>query len=224
MTQNIAPNNVKAKAGLKPRAEEIFRGLWASLFYSGRMTGKGVVVCSADRGEGASTVAAGLALAGTTPAGVSRVALVDFNLRNPVLDRLLSARKSPGVAEIVSGGAAPEEAVQRIGAALDLYPVGNIQGKTLEVLRSEALKKFLTVLDAGYDHVIIDAAPVNAFPEAQVLASCVGNALLVTHTDQTPREAVAQAKKRLEAGGAKLIGVVLNLRTYPIPKFLYKRV
>ena len=37
-------------------------------------------------------------------------------------------------------------------------------------------------------------------------------------------QALALAKKRLEANGAHLAGVVLNLRSYPIPKFLYRRV
>jgi len=38
------------------------------------------------------------------------------------------------------------------------------------------------------------------------------------------REAVAQAKKRIESGGGKVVGVVLNMRTFPIPNFLYRRV
>lgn len=224
MTQSIAPNEVKTKASLKPAGEEMFRGLWASLFYSGRMKGKSVVICSADRREGASTIACGLALAGTSPAGVARVALVDFNLRTPALHKLLGAKQSPGVAEIVADGLAPEQAAQRINAALDLYAVGDIKSRTLDVLRSDALGGFLTALNEGYDYVILDAASVNHFPDAQVLAGRAGQAVLVAHTDQTPREAVAQAKKRLEAAGGSLVGLVLNMRTYPIPTFLYKRV
>ncbi len=70
----------------------------------------------------------------------------------------------------------------------------------------------------------MDVAAANHFPDAQVLAGKVREVVLVLRTEQTPREAVAQAKKRLEAGGGKLVGLVMNLRTYPIPQFLYKRV
>ena len=61
-------------------------------------------------------------------------------------------------------------------------------------------------------------------PDAQVLAGVVKNTVLVAHTEQTPREVVAEAKKRIEASGGALVGLVLNLRSYPIPRFLYRRV
>jgi len=213
-----------AGASLKAKAEDVFRGLWASLFYSGRADRKGLLICSADRSEGASTVACGLALAGSKPAGVARVALVDFNLRNPALDRMLGVKSVPGIAEIVADGSPPETAAQPVNAALDVYAAGNAEGRSLDILRSDALKSFFDVLLAGYDHVVVDAAAVNHFPDAQVLAGALKEVLLVAHTEQTPREAVAQAIKRLEAGGGKLAGLVLNMRTYPIPGFLYRRV
>jgi len=57
-----------------------------------------------------------------------------------------------------------------------------------------------------------------------VLAGVLKEVVLVVHSDITPREAVGQAKKRIVAGGGKLVGLVMNMRTYPIPNFLYNRV
>ena len=165
----------KPKAELKDKAKEVLRGLWASLFYSGRMTGKNLLICSAGSGEGSSTIAAGLAIAGSQPSGVARVALLDFNLRQPSLDKMFGLKKSPGVGEIIMGQAAPETAAQRVGGGLDVYTVGNAPAKVLDVLRAEAVSAFLATLSQGYDYVIIDAAPVNQFPDAQVLAGVVGN-------------------------------------------------
>lgn len=209
---------------LKPQAWEIFRELWASLFYSGRMKGKSSLICSADRREGASTIACGLALAGTVPSGEGRVALVDCNLRNPALHEMLNMQESPGVGEILLDGLAPRAAVQRVNDALDLYAIGYGRRRILDILRSGTLAGFLSALSKKYEQVLVDVAAVNHFPDAQVLAGVVENVVLVAHTEQTPREAVAQAKKRLEAGGGKVVGLVLNLRTYPIPRFLYRRV
>jgi capsular exopolysaccharide synthesis family protein len=212
------------RAWLKPKAEEIFRGLWTSLFYSGRVIGKSVVICSADRREGTSTITAGVALAGSAPSGVARVALVDFNLRYPAMHEILGLQPAPGVVEVIVGGMEPRAVAQQVTPTLDLFASGNVGGRLLDVLRSDALTGFLNALCEAYDHVLIDAPAANQFPDAHVLATAAKNVVLVAHTEQTPREAVAQAKKRLEAGGGRLVGLVLNMRTYPIPGFLYRRV
>lgn len=225
MAETMATMESPARAWLRPgHVEEVFRRLWASLFYSGRSVGKTVMVCSADEGEGASSMICGLALAGSTPAGAARVALVDFNLRDPAVHRLMAVGQAPGVSEILVDSLAAESAAQRVNTSLDVYAVGNAKGRLLDVLRSNTLETFLSTLAEGYDHVLVDAAPVNLYPDAQVLAGVVKDVVLVAHTDRTPREAVAQAKKRLEASGGRVVGLVLNMRTYPIPGFLYRRV
>jgi succinoglycan biosynthesis transport protein ExoP len=225
MAETITSMEAATRASLRSgQTEEVFRQLWASLFYSGRAVGKSVMVCSADEGEGASTIACGLALAGSTPDGSARVALVDFNLRDPAVHRLLRVQPAPGVSEILVQGTAAESAAQRVNASLDVYAGGTATGRLLKVLRSDRLSVFLSTLADGYDHVLVDVAAVNHYPEAQVLAGLVKDVVLVAHTDRTPREAVAQAKKRLESSGGRVVGLVLNMRTYPIPGFLYRRV
>lgn len=211
------------RASLSGKAEDIFRSLWASLFYSGRLTGKGVVITAAARKEGTTTVAAGLALSGSGPAGGARVALVDFNLRNPQLHDLFGLPVSPGLCELLSGNAALESVARPINDGLDIIPVGAIQQRSLEVLRSDAVQAFFESLYQRYDYVLVDSASANMNPDAQVLGGVVKNLLLVVNSEATPREAVAQAKKRIEAGGGRVVGVVLNLRRFPIPNFLYRR-
>ncbi|MFW6133203.1 MAG: CpsD/CapB family tyrosine-protein kinase [Planctomycetota bacterium] len=222
--QQAPPVGAARRPKLKRKADELFRGLWASLFYSGRTMGKAVILCSSDRREGTSTIACGLASVGSEPAGVARIALVDCNFRAPRIADMLGARAAPGVADVVLDATAPEEVIQRLSPSLDVYAAGNVHGRMLEVLRSDNLRPFVENLATAYDHVLIDAPPVNQFPDAQVLGGIVKDVVLVAHTEQTPREAVAQARKRIEASGARVVGLVLNRRKYPIPRFLYRRV
>ncbi|MDP7288377.1 MAG: CpsD/CapB family tyrosine-protein kinase [Phycisphaerae bacterium] len=214
----------KAKASLSPKARDAFSSLWASLFYSGKVTGKSVLLCSAVREEGVSTTACALALAGSLPAGADRVALVDFNLRSPRVHKILKLKDTPGVSEIITESRDPAAVAQKVSAGLDVYVAGNGVGRSLDVLRSRNVSEFFDTLSQQYDYIVVDTVSVNHFPDAQILTSIVPDVLLVTRADNTPREAVAQAKKRLEAGGGKIAGVVMNLRKYPIPKFLYNRV
>jgi polysaccharide biosynthesis transport protein len=227
MTQATAPaipNNHPAKATLSRKAQDVFSSLWASLFYSGRVSSNVVMLCSAVRQEGTSTTACALALAGSIPSGADRVALVDFNLRTPLLHKILKLKPGPGVCEIITESRDPASVVQRVSSGLDVYVAGQGSGRSLEVLKSHNVGEFFKMLAEGYDYIIVDTAAVNHSPDAQILTATIPDVVLVTNTQKTPREAVAQAKKRLEAGGGTIAGLVMNLRTYPIPRFVYKRV
>ncbi len=213
-----------SKAQLDGKAEDIFRGMWASLFYSGKISGKAVMLTSAARGEGATTAACALAISGSGPAGGAKVALVDFNLRQPAVHKTLGLPQGPGLTEVLLGGQDIDSVARRVNDNLDVFTVGALEKKSLGLLRSDAVRKFFDQLAEKYDHVLIDAAAVNHYPDAQVLAGVLKEAVLVVHSDITPREAVGQAKKRIVAGGGKLVGLVMNMRTYPIPNFLYNRV
>jgi len=222
---------------LAPQAEEIFRGLWASVFYGPGEAPRSALVCSANRSEGATTVAVGMALAGADAAALGppgmgpgeaepgRVLLVDFNLRAPKVHRLLRLPNEAGLSDVLAGGADLDQAVRRVGPGrLDVLTVGSRADRVLEILHADRAKEFLSRLQERYERVILDAAPANLYPDARLLAGLVGAVVLVAHCQQTPREALMVARKRLQVDAAKATGVVLNLRKYPIPKFVYRRV
>ncbi len=232
-----------ASAGLSGQAEEIFRGLWASVFFAPPEPPTSVLVCSASRGEGATTVACALALAGAgtmaatpagdldleggpgSPSGKDRVVLVDFNLRNPCVHEMLGLADADGVSDVLSGKSQLSDVLRHVGAGkLDVLTVGTQRDKLIEILRADRVGEFLTDLQRHYGHVIIDAAPPNLFPDSQVLAGVVNAVVLVAHSQQTAQESLVAAKRALEAGGGNVLGVVLNMRTFPIPKFVYRRV
>jgi Mrp family chromosome partitioning ATPase len=227
MTQTTAqaiPNGRPARAALSPKAQDVFSSLWATLFYSGRVSGKAVMLCSAIRQEGTSTTACALALAGSIPSGAERVALVDFNLRTPLIHRILKLKPGPGVCEIITESLDPVSVAQRVSDGLDVYVAGNGKSRSLNVLKNPNAGEFFKTLAEEYDYVIVDAAAVNHYPDAQILTATIPDVVLVSRSEKTPREAIAQAKKRLEAAGGTIAGLVMNLRKYPIPRFLYKRV
>ncbi|MCK5558151.1 MAG: CpsD/CapB family tyrosine-protein kinase [Candidatus Hydrogenedentes bacterium] len=220
----ISSSNPSPGASLAGGSEEIFRGLWASLFYSGRTTGKTVLITTSARREGASTIARGLALSGSGPSGGARVALVDFNLHTPALHTMLHLAQGPGLVEVLTGECDIASAAQKVNEGLDVLTAGSVGQRSLDVLRSDAMESFFQQLADTYDYVLVDSAAANHYPDAQVLSGVLKEVVLVVHSDLTPREAIAQAKRRIESGGGKLVGLVLNLRTFPIPNFLYRRV
>jgi len=227
------PRRQTASAGLSGRAEEIFRSLWASVFYASPEAPRSVLVCSANRHEGATTVACALALAGAgtvaaapaAEAGTDRVALVDLNLRNPAVHEKLNLADGGGVSDVLAGQAPLADVLRHVGPGkLDVLTVGSRRDWLVEILRQDRVSEFLAGLQRHYGHVIIDAAPANVYPDAQLLTGAVGSAVLVARSQQTARESLQAARRSLEAGGGKVLGVVLNMRTFPIPRFVYRRV
>jgi len=214
-----------ATAVLSGSAEEAFRGLWASVF-SHPLAPKAVVVCTPNRVEGATTVACGLALAGAGQGDQARVALVDLNLRTPRVDRQLRLKDGTGVSDVLVGGVDLDAALQRVGPGqLDVLTAGGQCGRLSEILQTGRVGGLLAQLKDRYDQVVIDTAPVNRYPDAQVVARAADGIVLVARYRHTPRESLLQAKRRLEAGSdGKILGTVLNMRTYPIPGFVYRRV
>jgi len=208
---------------LSPRAGEVFGELWSSVFGGGPGSPGSVLVCSAGVGEGATTVACGLALAGA--AAGSRVALADLNVRRPGVGGALrlSETDGDGVRAVLAGRAEPSEAARRLGPhGLDVLPVGPADGaqRAPDAERAGAL---LDDLRRRYERVVVDAAPVNPHPDAGLLAGLVDGVVLVARCGRTPREALGRARRRLDAAGARVLGVVLNGRTYPLPAALYDR-
>ena len=224
ITAQAMSNDQGAGATLSRKAQDVYSSLWASLFYSGKVSGNVVMLCSAVRREGASTTACALALAGSIPCGADRVALVDFNLRAPLMHKIFKLSPEPGVCEIVTESRDPASVAQSVSSGLDVYVAGEGSGRSLNVLKNPNLSGFFNMLAEYYDYTIVDAAAVNHYPDAQILAATIPDIVLVSHADKTPREAVVQAKKRLEAGGGAIAGLVMNLRAYPIPRFVYRRV
>jgi Mrp family chromosome partitioning ATPase len=151
-----------------------------------------------------------------------RIALVDLNVRHPRLGRLLGCGRGPGLGEVVAGSAGLAQIAQPAGSANMLfYAAGGAASTTL--LRSEGLVRAIGQIIESHDYVLCDSAPANLFPDAGVLAPLFDGVVLVAEAGATRRESLAQAKKRVELGGGRVLGVILNKRRYPVPRFLYRR-
>ena len=235
---------VAGKVGLKPepkvahvsdvtyrvrsQSEAEVGQLWGSVFYSAeRPAPKAVIVTAAKRRDGATQIAISLALIGAEASRERRVALVDFNLRNPAIADVLGIQSEPGLTDVLDGRIALEAAMHAVklpnGNMLYVLPSGAAADQPLGLLKSRQAQALIARLQERYDHTIIDVTTANAYPDPQVIGAQVSGALLVTRAGQTPRETVAEAKKRLDLAGVRCLGLVMNQRGDPIPDFLYRR-
>jgi Mrp family chromosome partitioning ATPase len=201
-----------AVPGMTPDVAESLRSLWSQVFpVTNPSRGYCVLVTAAEEGEGVSQIATGLALAGVEAGPDRRIAIVDFNLYRPGIAGLFRLPAMPGVVDALAGELPIEQVpVQTQNAAIDVLPAGRLNGHAVAPFPARAAGELLERLREDYDFVVLDAPAVNHGDIAASLAPLVDGVLLVVRAGETPREAVIEARLRLERAGARIAGVVLN--------------
>ncbi len=200
---------VNASSQHSQRAEA-FRQLRTNLqFAHVSHKSKTVLVTSSLPGEGKSTTAANLAIA-MAESGQS-VALVDADLRRPMIATYLGLESNAGLTTALIGQADVQDLMQPWGQN-ELYVLtsGRIPPNPSELLGSAEMKQLILRLEQVFDSVVIDAPPLLPVTDAAVLAQQVGGVALVIGCHSAKRAQVEKAIATLELVNADVLGVVLN--------------
>ena len=93
---------------------------------------------------------------------------------------------------------------------LSILPAGRRHEHATELLASDGMSRLLDQLSERYPEriLIFDSPPLLVTTEARVLASYMGQIVMVVEAGRTPREAVTQALSTIESN--EIIGLVLN--------------
>jgi tyrosine-protein kinase Etk/Wzc len=139
-----------------------------------------------------------------------RVVLVDADLRKGRLHKYLDGKREHGLSEVIAGTIPLDSAIRRSGENVDIISSGKTPPNPSTLLASESFERILAELARRYDFVLLDTPPVLAVTDATLVARLAGVNLLVLRAGQhAPREIVL-AMKRLEQGGARVHGIVMN--------------
>lgn len=192
-----------------PRAES-FRQLRTNLqFAHVSHESKTVLVTSSVPGEGKSTTATNLAIA-IAQSGQT-VALVDADLRRPMIGEYLGLERSAGLTTALIGKADVNDVLQQWGHdQLFVLTSGQIPPNPSELLGSDKMKQLIIRLESIFDAVIIDAPPLLPVTDAAVLAQQVGGVVVVVGTQKVRTGDLEKSLAALDMVQADLLGVVLN--------------
>jgi capsular exopolysaccharide synthesis family protein len=168
-----------------------------------------MLVTSARPAEGKSTTAYSIAL---NLARVGRrVLLVDGDLRNPSMHRVVGVDNERGVSNLLSGAAELASLTLKTAEPnLFFIPCGPLPPNPAELWGGDRLRRFIQEAKADFDHVIIDGPPVLGFADAPLLAAAVGGVVFVLESRGTRRGQARGALRRLDVGQAHLLGMVLT--------------
>ncbi len=194
----------------KSRAAEAFRTLRTNIQFSSFDDGlKIIVVSSGAPGEGKTTVLTNLAT--TMAQSGNKVLIIDCDLRKPSIHKKLALSNMEGLTNILTQNKKFEECV-KISEQRNLYVVtsGPLPPNPSELLGSKKFNGFLKELREIFDYILIDAPPVLAVTDAQILSTVADGVLLITVYGKTDRNSIIKSKDLLDKVGGKVIGFVLN--------------
>lgn len=175
-----------------------------------------IMVTSALAGEGKSFTTVNLAMSIAAELDHT-VMLVDADVARPSISRMLGLESvdgsafGPGLLDILDGSAAMSDVLVRTNIdKLTILPSGTQHERATELLASDAMTRLLDEMARRYpDRIIIfDSPPLLQTTEARVLASHMGQIVVVVHAGKTLQADVQSALATIEACPVRMM--VLN--------------
>jgi polysaccharide biosynthesis transport protein len=214
----VKPANITAAVELvthfdtKSLISEAYRDLRTSILLSASAdcSPKSLLFTSSLKGEGKTTTCVNLAI--TLAQANEKVLLVDCDMRNPNVHRILGLTNTNGVSTFLSGTSANSLPLIQFSQDYNLFvfPAGRIPPNPSELIGSVRMKKCLLALSQHFDHVLIDSPPLLAVTDARILATLVDGVVLVIKGGETTKEAVGRSKRLLRDVRARILGTMLN--------------
>ena len=169
---------------------------------------KTVVVTSPEPGAGCTSVCLGLGAA--LAAGGHRTALVDCNLEDPQLHRMLGESNFVGLTSGMESGKPLERYGKEVVPGLLVIPTGPVPSDATARRESEAFPTVVRNLAENRDFVLLDAPVAGEVLASRALSEGFDGVLLVVHATRTPKSVARSVTDDLLGAGVDLLGVVLN--------------
>lgn len=190
---------------------ESFRVLRSQLLFRWLSDGfKTISIVGANSGEGASYVAANLAIVFSQLG--KKTLLIDGNLRQPRLKGMFALKQDFGLSDILIDRTPRTELLNIIPDIpnLTVLGAGTLPPNPQELLSREVFMQLIKYSSTVFDVIIIDTPSINQGSDSQIIASVTKGAILVSRIHKTTISEMRSLKIQIQGAGASVIGAVVN--------------
>ncbi len=199
------------QAGKRSFIAEEFRKLRISLSFLGiNENHKKILVTSSISGEGKSFIAANLAVSLSLTG--KKVIIVDLDLNNPTIAKILNIASEDGISEFLRGEKEPEEIIKRVKAHENLFFIssGALPENPTELLANGKVKEIIDYLDNIFDVIVIDTSPVVLVTDGYLLTGLCDATLYVIRHNYTPKMLIKRMDETNKINPIKNPAIVFN--------------
>ena len=192
---------------------EQFRTVRTNIEFAGAALDKCQVIMftSSAMSEGKSTVSANVAV--TWAQAGKKVLLVDADLRRPTVHATFRKLNIDGVTTVLTGKTKPDEVVEDTFVDnLSVITSGPIPPNPSELLNSKRMGQLLDWTREKFDIIVLDAPPVLAVSDVQVLVPRSDGVVVVANMGKTLKGDLKRTVEVLKLAKAKILGSVERVK------------
>ncbi|MEO9070473.1 MAG: CpsD/CapB family tyrosine-protein kinase, partial [Ginsengibacter sp.] len=182
-------DSIVIEKGRRSFVAEEFRKLRISLSFLGiDSSHKKILITSSISGEGKSFISTNLAVSLSLTG--KKVVLVDMDLNNPSIDKILNVNREEGVTEFLEGSKDPEEIIKHVEAFENLFFISAgavLPENPSELLSNGKVNDLISYLENIFDIVIIDTSPIVLVTDGYLITGLCDATLYVIRHKYTPK-------------------------------------
>jgi len=169
-----------------------------------------IAITSSLPGEGKTT--SSICLARTLAMSGKKVALVDCDLRQRAIQRILpGALPNAGLLELLNGEVTLQEAmVPDALSSAQILPLSSAKYTPKDIFSSQAMEALLADLRSRFDVIILDTAPVLLVAETRNVITLADTTVVMVRWRKTSKPALAATMKLLSATKVHVAGAALT--------------
>lgn len=213
--QEIQKNGVLLVTFAEPKhvVSEQFRTVRTNIEFAGAALNKCQVIMftSSAMSEGKSTVSANVAV--TWAQAGKKVLLIDADLRRPTVQATFRKLNLDGVTTVLTGKTKPDEVVSdTFVEGLSVVTSGPVSPNPSELLNSKKMIQLLDWARDNFDIIVLDAPPVLAVSDVQVLVPKTDGVVVVANMGKTLKGDLQRTVEVLKLAKAKILGSVERVK------------
>jgi len=151
------------------------------------------------------------------------VCLVDGNIRCPALHAIFKIDNGRGLRDVIERSDPSRSCAKRLPDR-NLWVLTSGQTCNGEyVIQSNTIRNWIRQIRTEFTYIVVDSPPLTLCNDTLGLAASSEGIVLVLKANSSRRETAQNTLQDLRRANIRLLGAILNQRTFPVPEAIYKR-
>lgn len=148
--------------------------------------------------------------------------VIDLDFRKPKVHKMVERHNENGLVDVLADNIKIEDAIYHHESGVDILVRGSKTPNIELMLESGKLANLINDLRKEYDVIILDCPPVLAVTDSSLIARLADGLIFVVTYNQTKKDDIKEAVKRLKMAGSNILGFVFSKVEKNVDKKYYK--